>query len=228
MVMSLPTSDGDAAALAVCDIYAVGSPYAFDVADSLGRLGVTTRSIDNVGGADHRLPDLRSVVGLSPQPFALGLSSAHGRAKAAVNAVRDGWIDAISLCDPTAVVSPRATVAHGGYVNAGAVVSAYAEIGCFASVNRSSSIGHDSILGFAAATGPGVVLAGGVRIGRAAFIGAGAVVLPGVVIGDGAVIGAGAVVTRAVPAGATVVGNPARVINQTTVEEAQCPLCHRT
>ncbi|WP_424681178.1 sugar O-acetyltransferase [Frateuria sp. YIM B11624] len=50
-----------------------------------------------------------------------------------------------------------------------------------------------------------------VRIGRNVWIGAGALILPGVTVGDDAVIGAGSVVTRDVPAGATVVGNPARV-----------------
>ncbi|MBK1707431.1 acyltransferase [Halochromatium glycolicum] len=46
---------------------------------------------------------------------------------------------------------------------------------------------------------------------RRASIG-GAVILPGLTIGERAVVGAGAVVTRSVPAGATVVGNPARMI----------------
>lgn len=210
------------------DIYAVGSPYAFDVADSLQRLGRTARSVDNMGGADRRLPGLQSAAGLRPLPFTLGLSSSAGRAAAAANAVHDGWTEAIALVDPTAVLSPRAVVGHGGYVNAGAVVSAYAVIGCFASVNRSGSIGHDCALGFAAATGPGVVLAGGVKVGSGAFIGAGAVVLPGVGIGAGATVGGGAVVTRDVPAGATVVGNPARVIREQPTEEATCPLCTRS
>lgn len=48
-------------------------------------------------------------------------------------------------------------------------------------------------------------------IGRNVWIGAGAIILPGVTIGDDALIGAGAVVTRDVPAGATALGNPARV-----------------
>lgn len=51
-----------------------------------------------------------------------------------------------------------------------------------------------------------------VRIGANVWIGAGALILPGVTIGDDAVIGAGSVVTRDVPAGATVVGNPARLL----------------
>ena len=48
-------------------------------------------------------------------------------------------------------------------------------------------------------------------IGFNVWIGGGALILPGVTIGDDAIIGAGAVVTRDVPAGATAVGNPARV-----------------
>ena len=50
-----------------------------------------------------------------------------------------------------------------------------------------------------------------IHIGANVWIGGGAIILPGVTIGDDAVIGAGAVVTRDVPAGATAVGNPARV-----------------
>jgi maltose O-acetyltransferase len=49
-----------------------------------------------------------------------------------------------------------------------------------------------------------------VTIGANVWIGGGAIILPGVTIGDDAIVGAGSVVTRAVAAGATVVGNPAR------------------
>ena len=44
------------------------------------------------------------------------------------------------------------------------------------------------------------------------WIGGGAILLPGVTIGREAIVGAGAVVTKDVPAGARVVGNPARIL----------------
>jgi len=45
-----------------------------------------------------------------------------------------------------------------------------------------------------------------------ASIGSNATILCGVTIGQGAIVGAGAVVTKDVPAGATVAGNPAKII----------------
>ena len=49
---------------------------------------------------------------------------------------------------------------------------------------------------------------------RGASIGTGAVVLGGIEIGARSTVGAGAVVTRDVPAGATVAGNPARILQK--------------
>jgi len=49
-------------------------------------------------------------------------------------------------------------------------------------------------------------------LGRNVVVGAGAQVLGGFEVGDGAKIGSNAVVTKPVPAGATAVGNPARII----------------
>ena len=49
-------------------------------------------------------------------------------------------------------------------------------------------------------------------LGRDVIVGAGAKVLGGFTVGDGAKVGSNAVVTKPVPAGATAVGNPARII----------------
>ncbi len=58
-------------------------------------------------------------------------------------------------------------------------------------------------------------------IGDDVFIGAGARILGGVTIGDGARIGANAVVIRDVPANATAVGVPAKIIDATTKNAPQ-------
>jgi len=55
---------------------------------------------------------------------------------------------------------------------------------------------------------------------RGASIGSGATILGGVRIGAEATVGAGAVVVADVPAGATVVGNPARVLPERRVGSA--------
>jgi acetyltransferase-like isoleucine patch superfamily enzyme len=54
----------------------------------------------------------------------------------------------------------------------------------------------------------------GPTIKRGARVGINATLLPEIVVGEEALIGAGAVVTKDVPAGAVVVGNPARIIGR--------------
>ena len=81
--------------------------------------------------------------------------------------------------------------------------------------NLYSHVEHDCIIGDYVTFAPGVMCNGNVVVEDLACIGAGAVIKQGqpgqpLVIGRGAVVGMGAVVTKSVPAGVTVVGNPAR------------------
>ncbi len=55
---------------------------------------------------------------------------------------------------------------------------------------------------------------------KGASIGANSVIVPGVTIGEAALVGAGSVVTKDVPAGATVAGNPAKIIRRLSVDGA--------
>ena len=208
-------------------VYAVGSPYAWDVVETALRNGRVPTCVDNLGGADPRLPGLTRET--PSGPFVLGLSSAEHRPAAARAARAAGLVEPEVLVDPTSVVASTATLGHGTYVNAGVVVASNTVIGCHVNLNRSVSVGHDNAIGYAASFGPGAVLAGGVRVGATAFIGAGATVLPEVSVGPGAIVGAGAVVTRDVASGEVVVGNPARVVRvrelPAAAEERECPHC---
>lgn len=83
--------------------------------------------------------------------------------------------------------------------------------------NIYSYVAHDCVIGDYVTFAPGVKCNGNIVVEDHAYIGTGAVLKQGqpgqpLVIGKGAVVGMGAVVTKNVPAGATVVGNPARVL----------------
>ena len=64
---------------------------------------------------------------------------------------------------------------------------------------------------------------GPIRIGDDVFIGQGCVIFGGVTIGDGATVGAGSVVVKDVPAGASVIGVPARVVRAPSAVQTPAP-----
>ena len=207
-------------------VFGVASPYAWDVVEVAVTREWDVTTLDNIGGADVRLPRLHTDRQLIT-PMALGLGSAKGRAEAAWAAFDAGFRDPVALVAPFSGVASTATLGHGCFVNAGAVIGSNASIGCHTNINRSASVGHDTTLGFAATVGPGATLAGSVVLGARASIGAGAVVLPERSIGIGVTVGAGAVVTRDVEDFAVVVGNPARVLRIEPADHARttCPHC---
>ena len=86
--------------------------------------------------------------------------------------------------------------------------------GCGVVIGETSVIGHDVTI-FQGVTLGGTGKEKGKRhptIGNNVVIGAEAIILGNITIGDRAFIGAGSVVIKPVPAGATVVGNPARIL----------------
>ncbi|MBM4357059.1 MAG: acetyltransferase [Deltaproteobacteria bacterium] len=117
-----------------------------------------------------------------------------------------------SLIHPRAWVAPSAQVEAGAIVMAGALVQTSARLGAHALVNTGAIAEHDVVLEPFVQIGPGAVLGGGVRVERGAFVGLGATIRDHVTIGAGATVAMGAVVVQDVPAGATVMGVPARPV----------------
>jgi sugar O-acyltransferase (sialic acid O-acetyltransferase NeuD family) len=105
------------------------------------------------------------------------------------------------------------TIGAGSVVLSGACIEVEARVGRQVLVNVNAVIGHESEVGSYTTVSPSAVIGGGSCLGERVFIGAGVVVLPGRTVGDDAVIGAGSVVVRDVPAGARVVGAPARPVS---------------
>jgi sugar O-acyltransferase (sialic acid O-acetyltransferase NeuD family) len=90
-------------------------------------------------------------------------------------------------------------------------------IGKYFHANLYSYVEHDCVIGDYVTFAPSVKCNGNIVIEDHAYIGTGAIIKQGkpgqpLVIGKGAVVGMGAVVTKDVPAGATLVGNPARLL----------------
>ncbi|WMI97603.1 acetyltransferase [Pseudomonas chlororaphis subsp. aurantiaca] len=86
------------------------------------------------------------------------------------------------------------------------------QIGDYGFIEQQTLVGHDVSIGDYVHISPRCVIAGYVKIGDGVVIHSGALLAREITVGDGAVIGMGAVVLRDVPPGATVVGNPARVV----------------
>ncbi len=100
---------------------------------------------------------------------------------------------------PGATIGRRVFIDHG----MGVVVGETAEIGDGCTIYQGVTLGGTS-LGRGSKRHP--------TLGRDVIVGANSQVLGGFTVGDGARVGSNAVVLKPVPAGATAVGNPARII----------------
>jgi serine O-acetyltransferase len=108
---------------------------------------------------------------------------------------------------PGATIGRRVFIDHGF----GVVIGETAEIGDDCTIYQGVTLG-------------GTRLYKGAKrhptLGKGVVVGAGAQVLGGFLVGDGARIGSNAVVVKPVPAHATAVGNPARVIEKDSEDQA--------
>ena len=148
----------------------------------------------------------------------IAIANSQVREKISIQLEQDA-IELWSVQADNVVLMDEVEIAAGVALSPFVSITSNIKIGKCFHANLYSYVEHDCVIGDFVTFAPGVQCNGNIHIHDHAYIGAGAVIKQGtpdqpLIIGRGAVVGMGAVVTKSVPAGVTVVGNPARVLKK--------------
>ncbi|NYE24194.1 acetyltransferase [Pigmentiphaga litoralis] len=143
--------------------------------------------------------------------------------QAATSRIAAHGITPWSVTAATAVVLSHSQIGQGAVLSSFVYVGPNVRIGTGFQANTRSHVSHDCVIEDFVTLAPGAICNGNVHVRAHAYIGAGALIRQGaagrpLVIGAHAVVGMGAVVIDDVPPLATVVGNPARILEKRSTQ----------
>lgn len=128
-----------------------------------------------------------------------------------VNFLRAKGASFTSLIHPYATLGRFFAIGDGVIIQSGFAMTVNVNIGSF-SLMLASLLGHDVKIGDFSTISSHCNISGHVNVGERTFIGGNVAIAPNITIGDDAYLCMGSVILKDVPAGAKMLGNPARVI----------------
>lgn len=117
-----------------------------------------------------------------------------------------------SVIHPNAILTRWITIGAGTVITAGCILTNQITIGNHVHLNLDCTLGHDVKIHDYVTLSPGVHVSGNVMLNTGCYVGTGANILEQKSVGEWSVVGAGSTITKDVPANATVVGVPGKVI----------------
>ena len=112
------------------------------------------------------------------------------------------------------MVLSKVELGEGVQVMAGVVIQARTSVGRDTIINTSATVDHDCVSEEDCHICPGVILSGGVTVGKKTMIGAGSTVVPGTSVGKNSIIAAGSIVYKDVPDNARFVQSRNEIVDK--------------
>ncbi len=156
-----------------------------------------------------------TIVDYQPKPddvLLMGISNPADKRKLALMLKARGAVFD-TMVHPWANLGNHNEIGEGNVFYAAFGMTVNCKIGNFCTL-LTACLGHDVQIGDYVTVSSHTNIMGRVKIGKGAFIGGNVGIGPGVAIGEGAYVCLGSMVLEDVPAGAKVLGNPARIIGQ--------------
>lgn len=146
------------------------------------------------------------------EEFACGIGDPESKLKVCLRLQQKGAAF-INIIHPKALMTEHCRYGTGITLSPFSALVVNTLVGDFVTVNSFSIVGHDAIVERGCTLSAHCDIMANVHLEEGVFLGSGARILPNLRIGRGAKVGAGSVVIRNVAAGATVFGNPAKLIS---------------